>query len=74
MASTREKRTTAGNRLSKVLNEEVEADDFYATTYGGFDEVENDDDYKYVHYYLNYLILLFNLKYYFSLLYCQKFY
>jgi vacuolar protein sorting-associated protein 72 len=45
MASNREKRATAGNRMGKLLNEEEE-DDFYKTTYGGFAEVENDDEYK----------------------------
>lgn len=43
----REKRCNAGNRLSKLLNEEEE-DDFYKTTYGGFQELENDVDYEYV--------------------------
>ncbi|KAL2744116.1 vacuolar protein sorting-associated protein 72 [Vespula maculifrons] len=44
MASTRERRTNAGNKMAKLLNEEEE-DDFYKTTYGGFDEVEQDHDY-----------------------------
>ena len=47
MASTRSKRTTAGNRMAKLLNEEEE-DEFYKTTYGGFEETEQDNDYKYV--------------------------
>jgi len=45
MAAGRDKRSNAGNKLAKLLNEEEE-DDFYKTTYGGFDEVENDDDYQ----------------------------
>ncbi|XP_014248123.1 vacuolar protein sorting-associated protein 72 homolog isoform X2 [Cimex lectularius] len=45
MAATRERRVNAGNKLSKLLNEEEE-DDFYKTTYGGFEEIENDLDYK----------------------------
>lgn len=45
MASSRERRSNAGNRLAKLLNEEEE-DEFYKTTYGGFDEVEDDNDYK----------------------------
>ncbi|XP_008548180.1 vacuolar protein sorting-associated protein 72 homolog [Microplitis demolitor] len=44
MASTREKRANAGNKMAKLLNEEEE-DDFYKTTYGGFEEVEQDNDY-----------------------------
>lgn len=38
LASTREKRSNAGNRMSRLLEEEQE-DDFYKTTYGGFAEV-----------------------------------
>ncbi|XP_046392351.1 vacuolar protein sorting-associated protein 72 homolog [Ischnura elegans] len=45
LASGRDRRSTAGNRLARLLNEEEE-DDFYKTTYGGFSEAENDDDYK----------------------------
>ena len=37
LVSTREKRNNAGNRMSKLLNEEDE-DEFYKTTYGGFSE------------------------------------
>ncbi|KAK0183160.1 hypothetical protein PV327_001227 [Microctonus hyperodae] len=44
MASTREKRANAGNKMAKLLDEEEE-DDFYKTTYGGFEEVEQDNDY-----------------------------
>ena len=40
LASTREKRCNAGNRMSRMLEEEQE-DDFYKTTYGGFAEVGN---------------------------------
>ncbi|XP_076232929.1 vacuolar protein sorting-associated protein YL-1 [Calliopsis andreniformis] len=44
MALTRERRVNAGNKMAKLLNEEEE-DDFYKTTYGGFDETEQDHDY-----------------------------
>ncbi|EFN71247.1 Vacuolar protein sorting-associated protein 72-like protein [Camponotus floridanus] len=44
MAATRQKRANAGNKMARLLNEEEE-DDFYKTTYGGFDEVEQDNDY-----------------------------
>ncbi|XP_074106633.1 vacuolar protein sorting-associated protein YL-1 [Cotesia typhae] len=44
MASSRERRANAGNKMAKLLNEEEE-DDFYKTTYGGFEEVEQDNDY-----------------------------
>jgi len=39
MAASREPRKNAGNRMSRVLEEELEEDDFYKTTYGGFTEV-----------------------------------
>ncbi|XP_045496481.1 vacuolar protein sorting-associated protein 72 homolog [Colias croceus] len=42
--SQRERRANAGNRMAKLLDEEEE-DDFYKTTYGGFQEVEEDGDY-----------------------------
>lgn len=44
MAAMRERRSNAGNKMARLLNEEEE-DDFYKTTYGGFDEVEQDHDY-----------------------------
>ncbi|KAI8420740.1 LOW QUALITY PROTEIN: hypothetical protein MSG28_007963 [Choristoneura fumiferana] len=40
----REKRANAGNRMAKLLDEEEE-DDFYKTTYGGFQETAEDNDY-----------------------------
>ncbi|KAJ8675391.1 hypothetical protein QAD02_011177 [Eretmocerus hayati] len=43
--ASRPKRANAGNRMAKLLNEEEE-DDFYKTTYGGFEEAEQDIDYK----------------------------
>lgn len=48
MASTRERRANAGNKMSKLLNEEEE-DDFYKTTYGGFEEAAVDQDYMLVY-------------------------
>ncbi|KAI5704602.1 hypothetical protein M8J75_007064 [Diaphorina citri] len=45
MAATRERRSNAGNKLAKLLNEEEE-DEFYKTTYGGFEDENNDDEYK----------------------------
>ncbi|KOB74543.1 Uncharacterized protein OBRU01_09024 [Operophtera brumata] len=42
--SQRERRSNAGNRMAKLLDEEEE-DDFYKTTYGGFEELEEDNDY-----------------------------
>ncbi|RUS78743.1 hypothetical protein EGW08_013494 [Elysia chlorotica] len=45
LASQREKRSNAGNKMSKLLEAEDE-DDFYKTTYGGFEEEEEDKDYN----------------------------
>jgi len=45
LAATRDRRSNAGNRMSKILDEEEE-DDFYKTTYGGFTEIDDDDDYQ----------------------------
>lgn len=36
MAAAREKRTNAGNRYARILNEEEDEDDFYKTQYGNF--------------------------------------
>jgi len=42
--TSRPKRATAGNRIAKLLDEEEE-DEFYKTSYGGFQEAEDDKDY-----------------------------
>lgn len=46
LAKQRERRSGAGARMARLLNEEEE-DEFYATTYGGFQETEDDNEYKY---------------------------
>nr|CAB3267650.1 TCFL1 protein [Phallusia mammillata] len=45
MASQREPRHNAGNRMNKVMEGEADEDDFYKTTYGGFMEEEEDNDF-----------------------------
>lgn len=45
MAATREKRSNAGNKMARLLEAEDE-DDFYKTTYGGFNEEEGDNEYE----------------------------
>lgn len=40
LAGGREPRKTAGNRMSKLLDAEEE-DEFYKTTYGGFNDVSS---------------------------------
>ncbi|XP_061597796.1 vacuolar protein sorting 72 homolog a isoform X2 [Cololabis saira] len=44
LAGGREPRNTAGNRMSKLLDAEEE-DEFYKTTYGGFNDESGDDEY-----------------------------
>ncbi|VVC29212.1 Vps72/YL1, C-terminal [Cinara cedri] len=48
MAATRERRSNAGNKLARLLDEEEDVDDFYKTTYGGFNEEEEDNDFHFV--------------------------
>ncbi|XP_005996545.1 vacuolar protein sorting-associated protein 72 homolog [Latimeria chalumnae] len=45
LAEARVPRKTAGNRMSKLLDAEEE-DEFYKTTYGGFQEESGDDEYE----------------------------
>ncbi|XP_035284772.1 vacuolar protein sorting-associated protein 72 homolog isoform X2 [Anguilla anguilla] len=45
LAFSRAPRKTAGNRMSKLLDAEEE-DEFYKTTYGGFNDESGDDEYK----------------------------
>lgn len=45
----RERRSNAGNRMAKLLDDEEE-DEFYKTTYGGFEEVHEDRDYMQVYF------------------------
>lgn len=45
MAASRDRRSNAGNRIARLLNEEEDEDDFYKTQYGGFDEEKADNDY-----------------------------
>ncbi|XP_029637930.1 vacuolar protein sorting-associated protein 72 homolog isoform X2 [Octopus sinensis] len=45
MATERQPRHNAGNRMAKLLNEEEE-DDFYKNTYGGFNDEEDDIDFQ----------------------------
>ena len=47
MANNRPVRSNAGNRMTKLIEEQAdEEDDFYKTTYGGFNEEEDDGDYE----------------------------
>ncbi|XP_021427375.1 vacuolar protein sorting 72 homolog a isoform X1 [Oncorhynchus mykiss] len=45
LAFSKEPRKTAGSRMSKLLDAEEE-DEFYKTTYGGFNDESGDDEYR----------------------------
>lgn len=48
MAAKRERRANAGNRIARLLDEEeenAEDNEFYKTSYGGFNDAEDDKDY-----------------------------
>lgn len=55
MAASRSRRNNAGNKIAHLLNEEEE-DDFYKTSYGGFQEDEEDKEYEWA------LIIWINLN------------
>lgn len=44
MAAQRERRSNAGNRMSKLMEDEEE-DEFYKTTYGGFTDEGEDREF-----------------------------
>ena len=47
MAAERPKRSNAGNKMGKLIKDEIDhKDEFYATAYGGFDEASGDDEYE----------------------------
>lgn len=46
MAAQRSRRTNAGSNIAKLLDQEQDADDFYKTAYGGFDEASGDEEYE----------------------------
>lgn len=44
MAANRSRRANAGNRISNLLDN-LEEDEFYKTSYGGFEDEEEDKEY-----------------------------
>ena len=46
MAAERPQRANAGRNIGKLLDQEQDADDFYQTAYGGFEEVSGDEEYE----------------------------
>ena len=52
LATTRSRRSNAGAQMAKLL-EDLHEDEFYKNTYGGFEESEEDNDFKYVYNFCN---------------------
>ena len=46
MAASRLKRHNAGKNIGKLLDQELDADDFYKTAYGGFEDTLEDGVYQ----------------------------
>ena len=46
MAAERSRRANAGKNIGKVIDQELNADDFYKTAYGGFEEASEDEEYE----------------------------
>lgn len=46
MAASRSKRHNAGKNIGKLLDQELGADDFYKTAYGGFEDTLEDGVYQ----------------------------
>ena len=46
MAALRSKRHNAGKNIGKLLDQELDADDFYKTAYGGFEDTLEDGVYQ----------------------------
>jgi len=46
MAASRSKRHNAGKNIGKLLDQELDADDFYKTAYGGFEDTLEDGVYQ----------------------------
>lgn len=45
LATTRSRRSNAGAGMAKLL-EDLHEDEFYKSTYGGFEESEEDNDFQ----------------------------
>ncbi len=49
MAAGRPRRANAGSQIGKLIQQEIDQDDFYSTAYGGFDEASEDNEYEVLH-------------------------
>ena len=46
MAASRSRRANAGSRISQLVEQDLNKDEFYQTAYGGFEEVAVDEEYE----------------------------
>ena len=46
LAESRPRRAQAGRNIGKLIDQEQDADDFYKTAYGGFEEESADEEYE----------------------------
>ncbi|XP_031572318.1 vacuolar protein sorting-associated protein 72 homolog [Actinia tenebrosa] len=46
LVKSRPQRKNAGNRMSKMIEDEQEVDDFYKTAFGGFEEESGDEEFE----------------------------
>ena len=46
VAESRPRRAQAGRNIGKLIDQEQDADDFYKTAYGGFEEESADEEYE----------------------------
>ena len=46
MAAERSRRVNAGSNIGKLIQQEINQDEFYTTAYGGFEEASGDDEYE----------------------------
>ena len=46
LAESRPRRARAGHNIGKLIDQELDGDDFYKSAYGGFEEESADEEYE----------------------------
>ena len=46
LAESRPRRARAGRNIGKLIDQELDGDDFYKSAYGGFEEESADEEYE----------------------------
>ena len=49
LAESRPRRSQAGRNIGKLIDQELDGDDFYTSVYGGFEEESEDEEYEVRH-------------------------